>query len=284
MKSHLIVGTAGCVFLSLSLVLLIFPEAGFSQDDSNDTLFSSIDSVLKISLEDSLRYYFLTENPNSKYATMQRMTFQAQTVNLSAPLGLRDDYIIAADLETGKLDWKAATTIILCFINTGKGYEQRVRWIGWNKSFQMRPELIDIDSDSIQEILIKEDDSGNQGTHFYMTLWKYIQGQFQVVFQQGLDEGGGVFPYSYSNRYSFVKNANNPLLLDIRFTVDAGVAIHDDDYDQKSVEKISRGYGIELPKHVHQEVLFSFDGSRYVPTVEVYDYGKPFRVYFENDK
>ena len=267
------------VLLSV-LLLLICTEITSSQVD---TSFSFINRVLNIDLEKTLRESFLKDNPNSKYAEVERITFQFQLTNFSRSFGSNEDYLIVADLETDERHWKAATTIILGFIDMGDRYEQKFRWIGWNKGFHVCPKLVDIDSDSVKEILIEEDDSGNQSTHYYVTLWKYMDGQFREVFQEGLDEAGGTFPYSYHNTYSFAKNVRSPMLLDIRFIMDAGISFFGED-NQEYVDRISGDYGIELPEHLHQEVMFSFDGSTYLPTVEVYDYEKPFRVYFESYK
>ena len=204
--------------------------------------------------------------------------------NLSVRSGSKNDYLILADLETGENNWKAATTVILGFIHAGNEYEQKFKWMGWNKGFQVRPELVDIDSDSVKEILIEEDDSGNQSTHAFVTLWRYLDGQFRVVFQQGLVEGGGVFPYSYMNEYSFIRNALDSKLFDIQFIIDAGVDTDDEDLDQSYFDTIYKDYGIEMPRHVHQEVLFLFNGSDYFPNKEVYDYERVFRLYFEEAK
>jgi hypothetical protein len=200
--------------------------------------------------------------------------------NLSSPTRDKADYLIVADLETG---WKDATTIILGFIHTDAKYRQRFRWIGSNKSYLVRPKLVDIDSDSVKEILIIEDDSGNQSTHEYIRIWKYINGQFCEVFKHDLAEWYGSFPYGYQNQYSFKRNPQDSKLLDIQFIIDCGIDIvlDVDDFDYPATLK---EYGLKMPKHVHQEVVFSFNGSAYVPNKTIYDYRKPILQYLHKSR
>ena len=114
--------------------------------------------------------------------------YHPEQTNLVHPDAAKNDYIITADLDTRASgnDWKWSTTIVLGFACMNGRCTEEYKWLGSDKSYQVRPKLIDMDSDSIQEVLIQEDDSGNQSTHEFMTLWKYIDGRFEKVFKQGV--------------------------------------------------------------------------------------------------
>jgi hypothetical protein len=266
----------------LLLCVLILGHSGTILSQRRAEKFVEIDRILKIDLEKSLRDIFFNHYHNSKHrpSKIDSISLQIQKQNLSRPYGSKEDYVILADLEAG---WKEETTIILGFIYTDSKYAQRFKWQGWNAGYGVRPKFVDIDSDSVQEILIIEDDSGNNSMHQYMRIWKYIDKQFREVFKQHLAEGGGSFPYIYKNHYSFRQNPHDPKLQDIQFTVDAGTDLFMES-DQTEYQAALKEYGVGMPKHVRQEVVFSFNGAAYVPNKTVYDYRKPIRQFLHEPR
>lgn len=262
----------------LILLFLLPPAAGLSKDIETvnfNSSFQSLNRILGVSLKHLLEGLYEKENPNSVHQKLKEIKVRHLGVNFSHDQGNNVDYLIQGHLRTDW--WKTDTNIILVFIRSGNQYELKFKWVGWNKSFRSNPKLIDIDSDNKKEILLEEDFSGNQSTGSFVSIWKFMEGEFMIVFDEGLKEAYGFFPYSYRNAYKFSKNKYDSKLLDIVFTIHTEIAEHQVAYYKNNNIKL----GFDLPKPFHDDVLYQFNGKKYVPNKEGYDYRKYMRLYLK---
>lgn len=262
------------------IVLLLFTAASALSKDIEtvkfNSSFQSLNRILGVDLKKLLRELYEKENPNSVRQKLKEIEFRHLPVNFSHDQGNKVDYLIQAHLRT---DWeKIDTNIVLVFIKAGNKYELKFKWVGWNKSFESNPKLIDIDSDNKMEILLEADFSGNQSTASFVNIWKFLEGEFRIVFDEGIVEGYGLFPYSYANTYKFAKNKDNSKLLDIVFTIHTDI----DEHQVSNYKKNSIKFDFDLPKPFHDNVLYQFNGKEYVPNKEVYDYRKYIRLYLKD--
>jgi hypothetical protein len=134
-------------------------------------------------------------------------------------------------------------------------------------------ELIDIDSDGGQELLIDDEQS--------VQIYKYQNNNFTRIFHEDLfgdelvyfiepdysDIHGITTPYTYKNSYEFVPNKENPHLLDLVFKIETQPPELWGKWEKE-------GYDL-FYEPVKDTVVFSFDGSGYVPNKEVYNYKQP---------
>lgn len=171
------------------------------------------------------------------------------------------------------------------FIKKGGVYLLSFKDVGWNKSSDIEPELIDIDSDGKSEIIIESDGSGNQGTDESVTIYKLFDTKFRPMFTEGLAETYGMFPYSYSNIFYFIKDSNNPKLLAIVYRINTHFEPFNpqiDDEDRKAYFKsVFEKYGPDISKTFKGEYVFRFDGSRYICSKTMYDYRQYLREYLK---
>jgi hypothetical protein len=134
----------------------------------------------------------------------------------------------------------------------------------------LRVDLKDIDSDTKSEIVIEEDFSGNQATDNTVRILKYSGSKFITIFEEGLFQCFGSFPYFYDNNYRFERNKENPKLYDIVFAIKA-------DIDKYLMENFHDDFA--FPRPINDEVVFKYNGHKYWPNKAVYDYRKPFTDY-----
>lgn len=265
------------VFLTVLLLLTAAPA--LSKDIETvkfNSSFQSLNQILRVDVKKLLRELYEKENPNSVRQELKTIEFRHLRVNFSHNEGNDVDYLIQAHLRTDW--WKTDTNIILAFIKAANKYELKFKWVGWNKGFRSNPKLIDIDSDNKKEILLEADFSGNQSSASFVNIWKFLEGEFKIVFDEGLYEGYGLFPYSYTNTYKFAKNGQNSKLLDIVFTIRTDI----DELQVSSYKKNNIKIDFDLPKPFHGDVLYQFNGKEYVPNKEVYDYRKYIRLYLKD--
>jgi hypothetical protein len=229
-----------------------------------DLLSSTLHLDVQKILRDSLHY--------NKPDIAARTSLYWQQVNFSSLRGKKADYLVKANFQPEW--WKDNTTLIFAFLRSDTAYKLSFYWEGGGKSYNHKPRLLDIDSDTRMEILMESDLSGNQGTATQVDIWRFDGKQFQLVFSQGLSEGYTSCPYGTENKYSFTKNQRNPKLLNIRFIVDTDTA----SVNPELLSHIDPSEKTpKLPPPFHATYLFRFDGTRYVSDKPVYDYRKYFR-------
>ena len=129
-------------------------------------------------------------------------------------------------------------------------------------------ELIDVDSDGGFEILIKESHAINGGfDKTDMNIYKYKNNEFESIFNEGLSAENFDPPYCYNNSYKFVKNRKNPKYYDIIFNINTQC-------DKEFLEDNKPYLKSKIDEPVKDEIIFSFNGVKYIPKKQVYDYKK----------
>lgn len=147
-------------------------------------------------------------------------------------------------------------------------------------------EFIDIDADGIPEVVVKRQTvfSYSQEKHDQnMRIYRYQnkKDEYSLIFEQSLfgdelvyfiepdytDIHGITTPYTYKNSYEFVPNKENPHLLDLVFKIETQPPELWGKWEKE-------GYDL-FYEPVKDTVVFSFNGSEYVPNKEVYNYKQP---------
>ncbi|MDD5687949.1 MAG: hypothetical protein PHE88_08970 [Elusimicrobia bacterium] len=257
----------------------VFQDIGYEEG------FKDIDRVLKINLKKLIESTFLSDKFGSELKEIEKIEFKICKTNLYND----DNSDILIKVKITATEWKSNTCIIFGFIYKDGNYVLTFKDIGWNKSFDIEPKLIDIDSDGKYEIVIEADSSGNQSSALFVTIYKLVTDKYIPVFEEGLDECYASFPYSYTNKYYFVKNKtkSKSKLIDIVYNIKT----HFESYNPKTdngkdisyYNKIYEKYGNEIFRPFKGEYVFTFDGSKYVCNKEMYDYRK-YLIQFLNTK
>jgi len=145
---------------------------------------------------------------------------------------------------------------------------------------ELKYDLVDIDIDGRQEILIFDSDYGACASSEELKLFKYQNNKFSCIFNEGLSSESPAIPttnqnkfmlYCYKNNYEFVKSKDNPKLFDIIFNIET--------QPQELVEKWNDDDCDTNHESIKDTVIFTFDGEKYVPNKEFYDYKNPKDIY-----
>lgn len=199
---------------------------------------------------------------------VEKIDLKVENTNFSGEEGKNQDYFITAGIKSDW--WKDDALIILVFVHNEGKYKLACQYI--HSSYKLtKVGLKDINTDTKSEIVIEEDFSGNQATDKTVRILEYTGSGFTSIFEESLIQCAGYFPYFYDNEYQFVRNNENPKLFDIIFTIKTGI---NRDLMDKFKDK-----NFEFPKPVSDEVVFIYNGQKYLPNKDVYDYRKPFEDY-----
>jgi len=210
------------------------------------------------------------------------ITVDIYNTNFSKNSDSNQDYHIEAYIENAEW-WKLSGKVMLVFVNDHGRYKLKYKNTGRRN---YRFDFIDIDTDNRMELIREESIGGNGTTHTTVEVLRYTGTEFRTIFKRDL-ERREPFPYSYSNSYWFTRNKDNSKLLDIVYSINTefGNTFYDPNYEELGddvffIEKYKRNFeifGNNPPKPFNDEVLFKFNGSKYVPTKKLYDYNKYFR-------
>lgn len=180
-----------------------------------------------------------------------------------------NDYLITAHVQTDR--WKSDAKVALVLVNKDGKYTIAYNHI--NRTFQLT--LTDINADNIKELVLEEDTAGNQSTKVFVTVYKYDGNNFHEIFYEGLSECYGFFPYWYENTYRFVKSKSRPGFLDIAYNIETT-------FDKTLLSKrkeYDKYFSSETPEVYKDEVLFIFDGEKYVPSKALYPYRRQLELF-----
>ncbi|MDD4048390.1 MAG: hypothetical protein PHI90_06140 [Clostridia bacterium] len=123
-------------------------------------------------------------------------------------------------------------------------------------------ELIDIDSDGGQEIIFNTFEATQGGwERVQMYIFKYKDNNYEEIFNERLHERE-VYPYCYDNTYEFVQNKSNPKFYDLVFKINTQ---SDQEFLNQFKVPNSSFKDYEISQPVKDEVVFSFDGDKYIP-------------------
>lgn len=225
-----------------------------------------ISSILKINIIDVISSIY--DSDRSVSDKLEKVNFEEfKKVNFSSTYGDEKDYLIKGSYKT--TFWKDDREILLVFINENNQYVLKFRFARPISSRTTLYSLIDFDSDGKQEIISNFRAMGNSGYYISTVgIYKYMNDNFKEVFNQELEEGNGLSPYSYKNSYEFVNDINDSSKLNILFKIETV-------FNEEMLEIIDKNLNdipLEKRKTFKDEVLFIFDGKKYVPTKELYDF------------
>lgn len=127
---------------------------------------------------------------------------------------------------------------------------------------------IDVDGDGQSEFL----EYFNEDKYLpRVEIIRYEKNGFKSIFRQVLGYYSFMDPYNFENKMEFVKNKQGGL--DISFTIQT--SFNEErlkDLKTNQTDEYNRYIRMkELPKPVHQNVLYTFDGKMYQPDRKVYD-------------
>lgn len=232
--------------------------------------FDSINEILQINVYDIVvNLYENKECGMNRMKQIENIDLKIDNTNFSDEGGILQDYFITVGIKSDW--WKDDALIILVFIYNEGEYRLAYEYLhGLAKP--MNVNLMDIDTDTKSEIVIEEDFSGNQAMDNTVRILKYNGSEFVTIFEEGLSQCCGTFPYSYANSYQFVRNKENPKLFDIVFSVKTVI---DDDLMNEFDDDYT------FPKPINDQVIFTFNGQRYLSNKEVENYRKPFMDYYQ---
>jgi hypothetical protein len=237
----------------------------------------SLARLLHLNLEplliDSFRRTSIYSDSSEARSFLRDAVITYQLLNFSGDSLHPNDYLV----QLNKPNIKYSQDLTVAFVKLRGKYHLAFEYYFAGKDGG-EPTLLDIDSDGRSEILIVADEAGNQSTRETVTIWRYRQPRFQIIFREGLNEAYGFFPYNYENKYCFKPNRANTRLLDIDFRINTSI-----DFYTSEAEKL---YGSQVQglRPVTDSVTFTFNGVKYVPHKRFYDYRKVFRRYFPEER
>lgn len=231
-------------------------------------------------------------------ANIHRDVYQIEEINIikkepifiTKPEDAQKGYLIEASI---KLIFQAEKKVIAVVMkkpgdlkDDKEGYELVFKYVKYvyplisaNEAKTAFPKyaLIDIDSDGCRELFLEtsKEDSFN---HEDLAIYRYKDGQFNCIFNQGL-RSFYILNYMddmreldlneipvcfYNNSYKLVKNRENPNKYDLHFSIKT--------QDGTDIKKAGAVGKFLIPKPVREEVVFSFNGDRYVAEKVFYNY------------
>lgn len=232
------------------------------------TNFTEINRILKIDLRKEL----IKINKKDNYNANNNMSeiLQIKYIGINICFNSSNDYFIDAFIQD-KHWWKNSAKIYLILTKQDNKYKVSYKYFGTGDASYADASVIDIDYDGKYELLLIYDISGNQSASIWADIYKYDNGKKELtcIFNQGMIEEYGIFPYSYNNTFCFQKGNKS---LDIVLYIDTKVGKVSDLFEEPYKSKYIKLLNGVTP--VKQEVKFIFDGKRYVVPKEMYNYRK----------
>ncbi|MDD2401753.1 MAG: hypothetical protein PHI90_05130 [Clostridia bacterium] len=239
--------------------------------------FKNIPDLKKFTVRDFINITFVDDNGNpaiiidtieSINISMNGNINKAQIIrghcNSKSNLAPNNNVIAILKEKTDTTNFKESYEILFMYDNDYIQYE-----------------LIDIDTDGSQELLIEDWGSYSIDAGFSfkdIKIYRYQKDKFSCIFSEGLAlrnsfclEKLNYIPYIYSNSYKLIHNNQNPKLYDIIFYIQTSTPhkiLEENNDSSKDCYKLSY-------KGVNDTIIFSFNGNKYVPNKEFYNYKTP---------
>jgi hypothetical protein len=262
-------------------IVEISQEIKYTDDD-----FSEIDKILGLDLKNAIIDFYYKEMQNSA-DDFGDIVFQSKkdiddagmtpiSIGVSDPIKTSfteektsSGYVITGEIMLSQAKW--SKRFVMTFISDKGAFTPKFMKVS---DYTINVNLIDIDSDGKYEIAAERyiGDGLNSG-HSIISVWAYGNNNFNTVFESDLSEFIVDFPYSYGNKYEFRRNVNDPKLVDLIFTISTSFDSETfSDTGNPFYELNHKIFVSGKPGTFTDNITYVFDGERYVPNKEVYEY------------
>lgn len=115
---------------------------------------------------------------------------------------LEDDCLVIGKLDSGG---RNSTKVVLVLKREDGVYKEVFRWLGWNKGFNAKVELLSLSEiDGVTGIAITWDWSGGQSDDTQIEVFAYVEGKFRSVWRATIEEVSPGCYTEYENHYQLV--------------------------------------------------------------------------------
>jgi hypothetical protein len=208
----------------------------------------------------------LTDEKNSKHENIMVNIQQPLKINFSKMSNISEDYAIIVDVD-GNAGAPTSRKYLFVYIKDTNKYTLKLTEESYR--FGFGGGFTDIDSDGKKEILIEMYVDKNDA---YAAVLRYSGTKFSTIFKEDLYYVLYNSPFKFDNSYEFVENESNPKLVDILFKIHT--TWDEKEYKNPDDDFFRKKYASDKPIALKDEIVFHFDGEKYVPNKEVYNFGK----------
>lgn len=238
-----------------------------------------VNTALNIDIKELIKNDYMESLIESGYNLDTVYLREFKKIDLSTSQGVEDYYLTAYLYGQSGRQNMCDAFFILSF--DGKTTSVKLA----NFSSKSKFALYDLDGDGINEVILENSTAYTKGEEVDVKIYKCINDKFELIFDEFTKKYQYPSPFSCKNTVEFVRNVDNPKLIDIKYTLNFefdsafyNKVLTDDQYNDEIKEycKNCVEFSENNPIPQNETVVFELSSGKYEPSSPMVDYRKYF--------